>query len=76
MLSLLRLDPSAVRHDLGYLILRILWVTYQRGSDGGGRQRVGDNDEEDWISQQKGDLKGDPLSTVRRQIEADNVHHH
>lgn len=50
--------------------------TYQWGPYGCGRQGVRDNDEEDRVAQQQGDLEGDPLSAVGRQIETNNVHHH
>lgn len=51
-------------------------VTYQRGSYGGGRQSVRNNDEEDRVAQQQSNLEGDPLSAVWWQIETNNVHHH
>ena len=50
--------------------------TYERCPDGGGWERVGDDDEEDGVSQQQCDPEGDSLSAVRRQVEAHHVHHH
>lgn len=58
------------------LLEKQVLLTYQRGPYGSGRQGVRDNDEEDRVAQQQGDLEGDPLSAVGRQIETNNVHHH
>lgn len=58
------------------LLEKQIALTYQRGPYGSGGQGVRDNDEEDRVAQQQGDLEGDPLSAVRRQIETNNVHHH
>lgn len=50
--------------------------TNERGANGGGWQRVGDDDEEDGVSQQQSDLEGYSLSAVGGEVEAHYIHHH
>lgn len=50
--------------------------TYERRSDGGGRELFRDVDSEDGVAQQDADLEDDPGPAVHRQIEAADVHQH
>lgn len=50
--------------------------TYEGSPDGCSWQCVGHDNEEDRVAQQKGDFKGDSLSTVGGQEEPHNIHHH
>lgn len=59
---------SFLKHDGPY--------TNKRGANGGGWQRVRDNDEEDGVSQQQSDLEGYSLSTVGGKVETHYIHHH
>lgn len=51
-------------------------LTDEGRADGRGRQRVGHDDQEDRIAQEERDLEGNSLATVRRQVEAHDVHNH
>ena len=51
-------------------------LTDERRADGRGGQRVGHDDQEDRVAQEERDLEGNSLTTVRRQIEAHDVHDH
>lgn len=50
--------------------------TNERGANGGGWQCVGDDDEEDGVSQQQSDLEGYSLPAVRGEVETHYIHHH
>lgn len=51
-------------------------LTNEGSADGSGWQCVRYNDQEDRVAQKECDLEGDPLTTLRGQVEAHNVHDH
>lgn len=51
-------------------------ITYERRSDGIGRELLCDVDPEHGVPQQDADLKHDPGSAVQRQIKTSDVHQH
>lgn len=51
-------------------------ITYERRSDGSGRELLRDVDSEHGVSQQDADLKHNPGSAVQRQIKTSDVHQH
>lgn len=51
-------------------------ITYERRSDGSGRELLCDVDSEHGVAQQDADLKHNPGSAVQRQIKTSDVHQH
>lgn len=69
--------PGQNRHyDLQKPTEMPVMITYERRSDGSGRELLCDVDSEHGVSQQDADLKHNPGSAIQRQIKTGDVHQH